>query len=56
MTAVFVPVGLERAQALRELMGYRAGGRDAAGERMIELFEQLTSRLSHFQWACQGVG
>jgi hypothetical protein len=45
-----------RAQSLRELMGYSAGGgRMSAGERASQLFHDLMFHLGHLQWVNQTV-
>ena len=42
-----------RAQSLKELMGNRAGGRQSAGARIEELFNDLLFHISHLQWINQ---
>ena len=42
-----------RAQTLRELMGNRAGGRQDAGKRLVDIFNNLIAHLSHLQWINQ---
>lgn len=40
-----------RAQSLRELMGHNAGGREAPGKRVSELYHDLLFHVSHVEWS-----
>jgi hypothetical protein len=42
-----------RAQALSELLGYRAGGRIEPGPKLGVLFDDLLTEVSHLQWVTE---